>query len=30
LLEVPDPRTLEPPQIAPPQIKLLPEVMEYD
>jgi len=30
LLEVPDPRTLEPPQIEPPQIKLLPEVMEYD
>src|SRR2546423_7275196 len=30
LLAVPDPRTIEPPPIAPPQIRLLPEVMEYD
>jgi uncharacterized protein len=30
LLEASDPRTVEPPQVAPPQIRLLPEVMEYD
>ena len=30
LAAAPDPRTLTPPQIAPPVIRLLPEVMEYD
>jgi predicted metal-dependent hydrolase len=30
LLEVADPRTIEQPQIAPPTIRLLPEVTEYD
>jgi predicted metal-dependent hydrolase len=30
LLEVADPRTVEPPPFAPPQIRLLPEVTEYD
>jgi len=30
LLTVPDPRKLTPPAIAPPTIKLLPEVTEYD
>ncbi len=30
LLSVPDPRELTPPQIAPPVIRLVPEVMEYD
>ncbi len=30
LLSVPDPRGLTPPEIAPPTIRLLPEVMEYD
>ena len=30
LLTVPDPRTLVPPELAPPTIRLRPEVMEYD
>jgi hypothetical protein len=30
LMSGPDPRELERPQVAPPQIRLLPEVMEYD
>ena len=30
LLSVPDPRELTPPEIAPPVIRLVPEVMEYD
>ncbi len=30
LLSVPDPRELEMPEIVPPIIRLLPEVMEYD
>ena len=30
LLTVPDPRTLAPPELAPPTIRLRPEVMEYD
>jgi predicted metal-dependent hydrolase len=30
LLEVPDPRTIEPPVVEPPTIRLLPEVMDYD
>jgi hypothetical protein len=30
LLSVPDPRELPMPAVEPPQIRLLPEVMEYD
>lgn len=30
LLSVPDPRELTPPEITPPVIRLVPEVMEYD
>lgn len=30
LLDAPDPRDVMPPEIVPPQIKLLPEVMEFD
>lgn len=30
LLDAADPRTVEPPVVVPPKIRLLPEVMEYD
>jgi hypothetical protein len=30
LMDAPDPRDLTPPEIAPPKIRLLPEVMEFD
>ena len=30
LMEAPDPRELTPPEISPPVIRLLPDVMEYD
>ena len=30
LLDAPDPRDLMPPEIVPPRIRLLPEVMEFD
>ena len=30
LLDATDPRELTPPEISPPKIKLLPEIMEYD